>query len=117
MDNLVKLGAERYEKARIEKKLKQLVQLKGYNSLSKVKNYEDLLNELKTDDQLPQFRFENEADSNKESFDKYQRLSMKKMEQTNIPNKSESSAFKNSIIPNQTPTLTQDMKVSDDEKI
>jgi hypothetical protein len=62
---------ERYEKARIEKKLKQLILTKGFNSLMHIKNINDLLTEFKRDEDLPGFRFENEDKGTMNNFNKF----------------------------------------------
>ncbi len=69
------MGIERYEKARIEKKLRDLITFKGYNSMNKIKNLDDLLQEYKNHEELPQFKFENEPLNNRETFEKFQRQS------------------------------------------
>lgn len=87
-DNLVKKEAERYEKARIEKKLKNLILHKGVNSLNKINNIDDLLRECKHDEDLNQFKFENEIRRNKESFGKFSKYDIVSKRLRNKNNKS-----------------------------
>jgi hypothetical protein len=74
-DGLVRLEYERYEKARIEKKLKDLILFKGYNSSNKLKDLDKLLIEYKKNEEMPKFRFDNETRNNKDTFDKYEKNS------------------------------------------
>jgi hypothetical protein len=66
---------ERYEKARIEKKLKDLINFKGYNSSNKLKDLDKLLIEFKKNEELPKLRFDIETRNNKDTFDKFERVS------------------------------------------
>jgi hypothetical protein len=70
-DELVQNEVDRYEKARIEKKLKDFILKKGVNSLNRVKTSEELLQEFQRDAGLESFKFNNEVASNKDSFDKF----------------------------------------------
>ena len=74
-DGLVRLEYERYEKARIEKKLKDLILFKGYNSSNKLKDLDKLLLEYKKNEDMPKFRFDNETRNNKDTFDRYEKTS------------------------------------------
>ena len=70
-DLIVNTIAERYEKARIEKILKDFILKKGFNSLNKIKNVEDLLDEYRNDAMLVNFRFDNELNTGKDTIQKF----------------------------------------------
>lgn len=86
-DSLVKTELERYEKARIEKKLKELIISRGINSLNKIKNIDDLLHGYKLNEDLPQFRFDNEMGKNKDSFDRFSKFAGKTGKKSTFSNK------------------------------
>jgi len=73
----VRQGVERYEKARIEKKLKEFIMAKGLNGLNKIKNVDDLLHEFKKMEMNPKFNFENEKIKSKDTFDKFNKQARK----------------------------------------
>lgn len=70
-DPLVHIEMDRKERSRVEKKLKNLLYKRGYNNLNKINNIEDMIREENIEEELPQFKFDNEKKSNKETFNKY----------------------------------------------
>lgn len=70
-DNLVSNEIERYEKARIDRKVKGYLLSQGYHSLNKLKTSEELIKDMTRNEIRRDFKFQNEKKTNKDTFDKY----------------------------------------------
>jgi hypothetical protein len=86
-DEGVRKETDRYEKARIEKKIKELVMKKGINNLKHAKDLEQMLK----DDELPAWNFNLEQRSNRDTIEFTQTKRSK------------------SITPNDTNGITRDL--------
>ncbi len=100
-DSLMRQGQERYEKARIEKKLKELIKEKGYNCLKKINNFEDLVNEMNSDEIVTGFKFENENYGYKNNFKKFNHRASK----DSGNNESLKSTYKSGFRSNQSSSI------------
>lgn len=68
-DELNKKEADRYEQARILKKIAEIQKKKGLMNLKQYNNFNSLLKE----EELPPWRFEIEKKNNKDTFDNYKK--------------------------------------------
>lgn len=64
----MKINYERYEKSRIDKKLKEILTKTGSN-INTIKSVESCLDEEKKDEKRPRFRFDNEHHTHKNTLD------------------------------------------------
>jgi len=85
-DALIRETYERYEKSRIDKKLKDILTKTGTN-INTIKNIESCLDEEKKDEIRPRFRFDNESHNNKNTLDsKFKIKEIKKVNNNNVNN-------------------------------
>ena len=67
-DTSLGINYDRYEKSRIDKKLKEILTKTGSN-INTIRNIESCLDEEKKDEQRPRFIFDNEHHNNKNTLD------------------------------------------------